>query len=105
MNGYAQINQFDFELFNEITFLKEQVEEYKKLFGRYPEVVQTDDIYMTRDNRSYLKGLGIRHTRRPLGRKLEKETLTRYQKEKQRWKKTGVIKSRANSGKGKPVTT
>lgn len=72
MNGYARINQFDFEVFSESAFLKEQVEEYKKLFGCYLEVVQTDDIYMTRDNRAYLKKWGIRHTGRPLGRKPEK---------------------------------
>ena len=45
------------------------MENYRKLHGHYPELVQTDDIYMNRENRAYLKEHGIRHTGRPLGRK------------------------------------
>lgn len=101
MNGYARINQFDFEVFSESAFLKEQVEEYKKLFGCYLEVVQTDDIYMTRDNRAYLKKWGIRHTGRLPGRKPEKETQTRYQKEKQRREKNERNQIEGKFGQGK----
>lgn len=79
--GYARIDQLNFEAFNEGTFLKEQVENYKKLNGHYPELVQSDDIYMNRENRNYLKENNIRHTGKPLGRK-PKEDLNRYQKEK-----------------------
>jgi len=67
--GYARIDQVDFEAFNEGVYLKEQVENYRQLNGYYPEVVQTDDIYMTRENRKYLKDKNIRHTGKPLGRK------------------------------------
>lgn len=55
INGYTRINQFDFEAFNEGNFLQAQVEAYKKFYGFYPELVQTDDIYMSRNNRKYLK--------------------------------------------------
>lgn len=79
--GYARIDQLDFEAFNEGIHLKEQVENFKNLNGHYPEVVQTDDIYMNRENRNYLKERNIRHTGKPLGRK-PKESLNRYQKEK-----------------------
>lgn len=101
MSGFARINQFDFEAFNESTFLKEQVEEYKNFFGCYPEVVQTDDIYMTRDNRSYLKERGIRHTERPLGRKPKKEAQTRYKREKQRKEKNERNQIEGKFGQGK----
>jgi hypothetical protein len=67
--GFARIDQLSFEAFNEGTFLKDQVERYKKLNGYYPELVQTDDIYMTKENRKYLKENGIRHTGKALGRK------------------------------------
>ncbi|MEG3978266.1 IS5 family transposase [Microcoleus sp. herbarium8] len=67
--GYTRINQISFDAFNEGKYLKEQVESYKSLHGHYPELVQTDDIYMTRENRGYLKENNIRHTGRPLGRK------------------------------------
>ena len=46
LNGYGRIDQQNFEAFNEGKYLKEQVEKYKKLRGYYPEVVQTDDIYI-----------------------------------------------------------
>lgn len=79
--GYTRIDQMSFEAFNEGKYLIEQVENYKKLNGHYPELVQTDQIYMTRENRKYLKNNNIRHTGKPLGRQ-PKEDLNRYQKEK-----------------------
>jgi transposase, IS5 family len=79
--GYARIDQIDFEAFNEGNYLIEQVENYKKLNGYYPKLVQTDQIYMTRENRKYLKDNNIRHTGKPLGRQ-PKEELNRYQKDK-----------------------
>ncbi|MDP3359204.1 MAG: transposase, partial [Lutibacter sp.] len=80
-NGYTRIDQLDFEAFNEGVCMVEQIENYKKLNGHYPELVQTDDIYMNRENRKFLKDNNIRHTGKPLGRK-PKEDLNRYQKEK-----------------------
>ena len=68
---------------NESTDLIKQVEAYKDLKGCYPEVVIVDKIYGTRDNRSYLKNHGIRFCGKPLGRPA-KETLTPYQKLKQK---------------------
>ena len=79
--GYARIDQFNYEAFNEGTCLIEQVENYKKLNGHYPELVQTDEIYMNRENRKFLKDRNIRHTGKPLGRK-PKEDLSRYEKTK-----------------------
>lgn len=67
-NGYATIDQFSFEAFNEGGYLIDQVEKYKKLHGHYPELVQTDGIYMTQQNRKFLKDNQIRHTGKPLGR-------------------------------------
>lgn len=84
--GYSRINQLGFEAYNEGIFLRQQVEAFKALNGHYPELVQTDDIYMNRENRNYLKENNIRHTGRPLGRKpkieLSRCEKTRLQKEK-----------------------
>ena len=85
-NGYGRIDQVDFEAFNEGVYLKDQIERYKKLNGYYPELVQTDDIYMTRENRKFLKENNIRHTGRPLGRKPKIE-LTKKEKQIQRIEK------------------
>lgn len=101
VNGYARINQFSFEAFNESTYLKDQVEAYKKLFGYYPELVQTDDIYMTRENRAFLKERGIRHTGRPLGRKPKKDPLNRCQKEQQKREKNERNQIEGKFGQGK----
>jgi len=82
-NGYARINTLSWEAYNEGTDLKKQVEAYKKLNGFYPEVVITDKIYGTRENRQWLKELGIRYSGKPLGRPSAKRQ-TQYWKRKQK---------------------
>ena len=64
--------------------LQAQVERFRKLTGKYPELVQVDKIYLTRENRRFLKEKGIRYTGEPLGRKPVKEIKSRYQKRKER---------------------
>jgi hypothetical protein len=82
-NGYARINTLSWEAYNEGTDLKKQVEAYKKLNGCYPEVVITDKIYGTRENRQWLKEQGIRYSGKPLGRPSAKNQ-TQYSKRKQK---------------------
>jgi len=82
-NGYARINTLSWEAYNEGTDLKKQVEAYKKLNGFYPEVVITDKIYGTRENRQWLKELGIRYSGKPLGRP-SAQSQTQYRKRKQK---------------------
>jgi transposase, IS5 family len=82
-NGYARINTLSWEAYNEGTDLKKQVEAYKKLNGCYPEVVITDKIYGTRENRQWLKELSIRYSGKPLGRPSAKSQ-TQYWKRKQK---------------------
>jgi transposase, IS5 family len=82
-NGYARINTLSWEAYNEGTDLKKQVEAYKKLNGCYPEVVITDKIYGTRENRQWLKELGIRYSGKPLGRPSGKSQ-TQHWKRKQK---------------------
>jgi transposase, IS5 family len=101
MDGFTRINQFDYEAFNESVWMQDQVEEYKNFLGYYPELVQTDDIYMTRVNRAYLKERGIRHTGSPLGRKPQKEVLKRYQKQKLKKEKNQRNQIEGKFGQGK----
>jgi IS5 family transposase len=82
-NGYARINTLSWEAYNEGTDLKKQVEAYKKLNGCYPEVVIADKIYGTRENRQWLKELGIRYSGKPLGRPSVKSQ-TQYFKRRQK---------------------
>jgi hypothetical protein len=82
-NGYARINTLSWEAYNEGTDLKKQVEAYKTMNGYYPKVVITDKIYGTRENRQWLKDLGIRYSGKPLGRPSAKSQ-TPYNKRKQK---------------------
>ena len=83
VDGYARIDTLSWDAYNESTDLKKQVENYKQLKGCYPEVVIIDNIYGTRENREYLKEREIRFCGKPLGRP-PKESLSPYQKRKQR---------------------
>ena len=83
VDGFSRINTLSWDAYNESTDLIKQVEEYKDLKGFYPEVVIVDKIYGTRENRAYLKKFGIRFCGKQLGRPA-KETLTPYQKLKQK---------------------
>ena len=82
-DGYATIDHLDFNAFNESQDLIQQVEKYKDLRGHYPELVLVDQIYLTRENRKWLKGNNIRHIGKPLGRPV-KEVLTNKEKREKR---------------------
>ena len=82
--GFARINTFSWDAYHEGGDLIKQVESYKELHGHYPELVQVDKIYATRENRSWLKERNIRITALPLGRRKNKENETYYQKRKRR---------------------
>ena len=81
--GFARINTLNWNAYNESTDLQSQVETYKETNGFYPEVVITDKIYGTRENRNWLKERGIRFSGKPLGRP-PNESLSPYQKRKQK---------------------
>jgi len=67
-NGLARIDQIGWDAYHEGVGLKVQVENYKIIYGHYPEVVLADSIYGTRANRKYLNALNIRYAGKPLGR-------------------------------------
>ena len=82
--GFARINTFSWDAYNESGDLIKQVEAYKHLHGHYPELVQIDKIYATRVNRQWLKERDIRITAPPMGRRKETPDETYYQKRKRR---------------------
>lgn len=79
--GFVRMDKVAFESFNEGNHLQDQVEGYKALYGYYPELLLADRIYLTRENRKYLKDRGIRHSGRPLGRPAE---IPRHEKQKRK---------------------
>lgn len=82
--GYARIDRFGWDAYNEGCDLPMQVERYKELNGHYPELVQVDKIYLNRSNRAWLKERNIRHTGDPLGRKPAKKVKSYYMVRKER---------------------
>lgn len=68
MNGYAFLDDFSWDAYNEGNRLMSSVEKYKKRFGYYPAEVLVDKIYCTRSNRAALKEKGIALRAKPLGR-------------------------------------
>ncbi len=71
VEGVAYVDHFSWEAYNESTYLRQQVEAYYKRYGYYPEVVIGDRIYGSRENRRYLKSLGMRFSGKPLGRPVQ----------------------------------
>ncbi len=85
VNGFTRIDRFSWEAFNESTNLQDQVENFKTVYGCYPKVVLADKIYLTRENRKFLKEKGIEIYGKPLGRPPKNPTETpsqRYRKKK-----------------------
>ena len=58
--GYGRLEKVSFDAYNESSSLIEVVERYKTRTGHYPERVLADQLYRTRENRSYCKEHGIR---------------------------------------------
>ena len=76
-NGYGRLEKISFDPYNESSVFQDAVERYKSRTGHYPKRVLVDQIYRTRDNRSYCKDHGITMSGpklgRPSGRKSTKE--------------------------------
>ncbi|NRA06510.1 MAG: IS5 family transposase [Nitrosopumilus sp.] len=82
-SGYASIDQISFNAFNEGICLEQQVQNYRKSNGHFPELIQADKIYLNRENRAWMKQNGIRHTGQPLGRP-KKQKLSKFERQKQK---------------------
>lgn len=68
MNGFAFLDDLEWEAYNEGTRLMSSVEKYKERFGFYPKRVLVDKIYCNKINRAALKLLRITLRAKPLGR-------------------------------------
>jgi len=68
VQGCVFLDVLSWDNFNESTHLQAQVEAFRARFGHYPASVHADQIYRTRENRSWCKALGIRLSGPPLGR-------------------------------------
>jgi len=81
VDGFCRIDRFSWEAYNESTDVKMQVENYKRIYGCYPKVFLGDQIYLTRNNRKFLKEKGIQIFGKPLGRPPKNSQKYREKKE------------------------
>lgn len=91
--GYGRIEKISFEAYNESTCLQDVVERYKERTGCYPERVLADQIYRTRENRSYCRDRGIRLSGPKLGRPSETAKADKKQEYKDNTDRIGVERS------------
>ena len=71
IGGFSFMMYMDYKNFPEAQYLEKSAEEYRRIFGFYPETIIGDRIYGNRDNRNYCKSKGIRLSGPGLGRKNE----------------------------------
>lgn len=80
-NGFVKSETLSWDAYNESADLTMQAEAYRSLYGYYPELILTDKIYTTNQNRKWCKDRNIRLSATPLGRPPK---LSAYQKAKRK---------------------
>lgn len=83
VDGFSFLEKISWDAYNESCDLIEQIKQYHKRFGYYPESVHVDQIYRTRENRKFCKKHGIRLSGPPLGRPSGDTALLKEQKKLQ----------------------
>lgn len=78
-DGWARLECWSFDAYNEATRLIETIERYKAREGHWPERVLADKIYRNRENLSFCKAHGIRLSGPALGRPRKDEQRDRQQ--------------------------
>jgi IS5 family transposase len=99
VDGYARIEQVQWDPFNEGQKLQETVEAYRDRYGYYPEAVLADKLYRTRENLQYCKELGIRLSGPKLGRPRKNEQTVHRKLERQDAAERNAIEGKFGEGK------
>lgn len=102
IDGNVSLDNLNWEAYNESSDMKPTVEKYKQRFGFYPESVNADKIYWTRENRRYLKEKNIAiYGGAPLGRPKKIDELSAEQKReyKEKSKRRNWIEGKFGEGK------
>jgi hypothetical protein len=92
VNGFTQVERFSWDAFNEGNDVKSAVENFYRTYGCYPKTFLGDKLFLTRENRRYLKELGITIIGKPLGRppKIQESAQQKYYKKKEAAKRNHV---------------
>ena len=103
VDGFTYIDRISWDAYNEGGDLPDQIESYKKRFGRYPESVHADKIYRTRENRRFCSKRGIRISGPRLGRPPADEQIQKAVKRQQREDERKRVEVEGKLGEGKRV--
>ena len=100
-DGFARINRFDFEAYNEGQLVKSMIESYYDFYGYFPEYFLGDKLYLNRTNRKYLKERNIKIVGKPLGRppKQSKETATEKRKKRKKAAERNQVEAKFGQAK------
>ncbi len=104
-NGFAKIDRFSWDAYNESEDLIPAVEKYYKQKGYYPESVNADTIFGTQSNRRYLQLKGIKYIGKALGRprkvtaENKKELASEKRKRQQEYRERIPIEGKFGQGK------
>ena len=70
-NGLTHLDNLSWDSYNETEDLKTSANNYKKRNGHFPAKINADQIYITRENRTWCKENNIQLNGKPLGRPTE----------------------------------
>ena len=79
VDGYTFIDHHSWDAYNECEDLMVHLRCYKQRFGKLPEKVEADKIYLNRKNRRILRLLKIEIGGKPLGRPSKEQQTKEYQ--------------------------
>lgn len=102
IDGNVYLDNLNWDAYNETSDMKPAVEKYKQRFGFYPESVNADKIYWSRENRRYLKEKHIAiYGGAPLGRPKKIDELSAEQKREhqEQSKRRNWIEAKFGEGK------
>ena len=102
IDGNVYLDNLSWDAYNENSDMQGAVEKYKQRFGFYPESVNADNIYWSRENRRYLKEKNIAmYGGKPLGRPKRIDELTPEEKRehKEKSKRRNWIEGKFGEGK------
>ena len=97
-NGFLKNETLSWDAYNEADDLIKQAEEYKRLYGYYPELIQVDKIYGTNKNRTWCKSKGIRITVASKGKSTEK-TASQKRKEAKEYAERNHVEGKIGNAK------
>jgi len=100
VNGFCRIDRLNWEAYNESVDIKLQVYNYYNTYNCFPAELLADRIYLTRENRKFLKELNIKIYGKPLGRP-KQQTKTSAQRYRDRKKEAQRNHIEGKFGQGK----